>query len=149
MAESIEHYARTVEQILTEQRVLKYLKTEVPKRAVPLFRKAVKKSALGTLPKRGGLNEWVADSIVKAKTTVAGERIDIHLTGGRNSKGGRSDLKRIDAGRVRHPAWGRRTKGSWSVTTVQAGFFTTPAGDPTPWTEAADAALDQALEAIR
>lgn len=149
MAESIEHYARTVEQIITEQRVLKFLKTEVPKRAVPLFRKAVKERALDTLPKRGGLNEWVAASTVKAKTTVTGERINIHLTGGRNSQGGESDLKRIDAGRARHPTWGRRTRGSWFVTTVQSGFFTEPAADPTPWTEAADAALDQALEVIR
>lgn len=148
MAESIEHYARTVEQILREQRVLKYLQKKITKTA-PAVRKAIKAEALATLPKRGGLNEWVAAAKVKAKTTITGERINVHLSAGRDSKGGRSDLKRIDAGKVRHPAWGRRSKGSWSVTTVAPGFFTRPATDPKPWVTAADEGLDEALGAIR
>ena len=148
MAESIEHYARTVEQILAEQRVLQYLKRGLSK-ATPKVRKAIRASALATLPKRGGLNKWVAKAAVKARTTVTGDGINVHLSAGRDSARGRSDLKRIDAGRVRHPAWGRRGRGSWSVTSVEPGFFTKPATDPTPWLEAADEALDEALEAIR
>jgi hypothetical protein len=148
VAESIEHYARTVEQLIAERRVLEHLKSEM-KKPVPVVRKAVKARARATLPKRGGLNRWVAAVNVKATVSTAGDRIDIHLQGGRNSLGGRSDLKRIDAGRVRHPAWGRRGKGQWSVTSVEPGFFTKPASDPKPWTEAADVALDTALEAIR
>lgn len=148
MAESIEHYARTVEQMLAEHRVLQYLKKRL-KDPVPIVRKAVKDNALATLPKRGGLNEWVAKATVKAKTSVTGDVIDIHLSAGRNSMGARSDLKRIDAGRVRHPAWGRRGRGQWSVTSVDAGFFTKPATDPEPWVAAADAGLDEALEVIR
>lgn len=148
MAESIEHYARTVEQILIERRVLRQLKKDL-RGPVPEVTKAIQENALATLPKRGGLNVWVAASSVKATVSETAAGINVHLQASRNSKGGESDLKRIDAGRVRHPAWGRRTKGSWSVTTVEAGFFTKPATDPTPWLEAADAALDEALEAIR
>lgn len=148
MAESIEHYARTVEQILTEQRVLKQLKKDM-RGPVPEVTRAIKEHALASLPKRGRLNVWVAASKVKATVTEAGQSINVHLEASRNSKGGESDLKRIDAGRVRHPAWGRRTKGSWSVTTVEPGFFTKPASDPRPWLEAADASLDVALEEIR
>lgn len=148
MAESIEHYARTVEQILREQRILQYLKKGM-RAPVPVVRKAIRRSALDTLPKRGGLNKWVAAAAVKAKITVSGDGINIHLTAGRDSAGARSDLKRIDAGRVRHPAWGRRTKGNWSVTSVEPGFFSKPAADPQPWLDAADLALDEALEAIR
>lgn len=148
MAESIEHYARTVEQILTERRVYKQLKKDL-RGPVPEVTKAIKENALATLPKGGGLNEWVAASAVKARITESGSAINVHLEASRNSKGGESDLKRIDAGKVRHPAWGRRTKGSWSVTSVTPGFFTDPATDPEPWLEAADASLDTALEAIR
>jgi hypothetical protein len=148
VAESIEHYARSVEQILREHKVLQQLKKELRK---PIFavRKAIKANALATLPEGGGLNEWVAAAPIKAKTTFAGERITVHISAGRDSQGGRSDLKRIDAGKVRHPTWGRRTKGSWSLTTVTPGFFTKPATESKPWTDAADAALDKALEGIR
>jgi hypothetical protein len=148
MAESIEHYARTVEQILHERRVLKQLTRQVRK-PLPVVRDAIRDRALATLPKRGGLNEWVAAAVVKARISATGDGIRIHLSAGRDSARRRSDLKRIDAGRVRHPAWGRRTRGSWSVTTVEPGFFSKPASDPTPWLEAADQALDEALEAIR
>jgi hypothetical protein len=35
------------------------------------------------------------------------------------------------------------------VTSVTPEFFSKPAADPTPWTDAADQALDEALEGIR
>lgn len=148
MAESIEHYARTVEQILTEQRVLKQLRKDLRK-VGPVVRRKVRKNALATLPKRGGLNRWVAAAPVKVTFSGAGTVIIVRLLAGRSSLHGRSDLKRIDAGRVRHPAWGRRGRGDWSVTSVKPGFFTNVATDPQPWLEAADLALDDALEAIR
>jgi hypothetical protein len=148
VAESIEHYARTVEQILTERRVLRELKKGMRAPANDAL-KRIKQSALSTLPKRGGLNVWVAAAKVKASITETPGGINIHLTGSRNSLGAESDLNRIDGGKVRHPAWGRRTKGSWSVTSVAPGFFTDPATDLGPYLAAADEALDVALEAIR
>lgn len=148
VAESIEHYARTVEQMLYEHHVLKQIGKAVRK-PIPLVRKAIRDRALATLPKRGGLNRWVAAAIMKARITDTGAGVRIHLSAGRDSARRRSDLKRIDAGRVRHPAWGRRTKGSWSVTAVEPGFFSKPVADPTPWLDAADQALDEALERIR
>lgn len=148
MAESLEHYIRTVEQMIREQRVLDELKREM-RTPVPVVRKAVRARALATLPKRGGLNKWVAAIQFKATQQIAGTTVRITLKGGRNSAGGRSDIKRLDAGRTRHPSWGRRGKGQWHVTNVTPGFFTEPAKDETPWVEAADRALDRALEVIR
>jgi hypothetical protein len=148
MAESLEHYIRTVERLVLEQRVLDELKKEL-KAPVPVVRRSVKARALSSLPRRGGLNKWAAAIQFKAVQQVRGTTIRIHLTGGRNSSGGRSDIKRLDQGKARHPAWGRRGRGQWSVTAVQPGFFTQPASDPKPWIEAADVALDRALEVIR
>ena len=148
MAESIEHYARSVERILKEQRVLNHLRRELRK-PVPIVRKAIKVWSLAILPKAGGLNAWAAAIKIKFTQQVAGKTIRIHLKGGRNSQGGQSDVKALDRGRVRHPSWGRRFKGQWHSQAVSPGFFTTPATDPAPWVEAADRALDTSLEEIR
>lgn len=146
--ESLETYIRSVEQILTEQRVLNTLREELRK-PVPAVRKAIRSRALDSLPKGGGLNKWAAAIQIKATQEIAGSRITIKLTGGRNSNGGRSDIKRLDKGNARHPAWGRRGKGQWSLTLVKPGYFTEPATEAPEWVEAADRALDKALDVIR
>lgn len=144
----IKAYIAELEAFQARQRILTELRKEMAT-PVPVVRKAIRSRALDTLPKRGGLNKWVAAISVRARREVVGNSVFIHLQGGRNSAGGRSDIKRIDQGATRHPAWGRRGRGQWSVTRVTPGFFTESVKDETPWVAAADRALDRALNDIR
>jgi hypothetical protein len=134
--------------MIREQKVLHTLQVELNKPA-PIVRKAIRARALATLPAHGGLNKWAAAIQIRTQQQVRGTTIMVKLKGGRNSQGGRSDVNRLDKGKARHPAWGRRGKGQWSTTTVRPGFFSEPASDPQPWIDAADRALDKALEGIR
>lgn len=81
---------------------------------------AVRQSALDTLPKAGGLNQWVADATIKTSILTgprtAGVAIRARKTG--------HDLPRINAGVARHPVFGNRN--AWSTTYVTPGFFTKP-----------------------
>src|ERR1044072_2764056 len=75
----------------------------------PRIRAAFKAHALNTLPKRGGLNAWVAKSKVtfrrKRGALIGGMRVNV----GRNTRWGsqvRAELEGIDRGRVIHPGNG-------------------------------------------
>jgi hypothetical protein len=117
---------------------------------VPEIRRAIKARALSTLPKRGGLNKWVASVRVTSPTKINNRQVSLKLKGGRNSSGGRSDISAIDRGRVRAPAWGRKGVGSWHTQAVSAGFFTQPAAEAADKVlEAIDGAVDSALNALR
>jgi hypothetical protein len=59
-----------------------------------------------------------------------------------------SDVKRLDAGRVRHPSWGRRGPNQWHMQRVRAGYFTEPSVELEQWRAAALVAVDEALEVI-
>lgn len=148
MAESIEHYARTVEQLMAEHRILTAVEKRM-KEPIPGVRRKIRAAARATLPSGGGLNAWVAKIGITAEVRVAGSRIRVRMRGGRNSSGGRTDTAAIDRGRVRAPSWGHRTAASWHTVTVAPGFFTDPVTDLDPWIAAADRALDDALEVIR
>jgi hypothetical protein len=91
------------------------------RKAVPPIRRAVKVRAVQILPHRGGLGSWVAKARITSSIRTSGNSAGVKIKGGRNSRGGRSDLKAIDAGQVRHPTWGHRP---WSAQAVRAGFFT-------------------------
>jgi hypothetical protein len=119
------------------------------RKPVPAVRRAIKARALATLPHRGGLGAWVAASRVTTQVKLTGRSAAIRLKGGRNSSGGRSDIKAIDAGRVRAPSWGKRTPASWHAQRVPAGFFTKPVSEADQWVAAADQAVDAALEQLR
>lgn len=89
--------------------------------AVPPIRKAVKASAVATLPSRGGLGTWVAGAGVRASVRRGARSAGVSLVSGRRSQGGRSDLRRINTGRTRHPLWGNRNR--WYPQEVTPGFF--------------------------
>jgi hypothetical protein len=91
------------------------------RRAVPPIRRAVKASAVATLPSGGGLGSWVARAGVRASVRRGGRSAGIALVSGRRSQGGRSDLRRINEGRTRHPLWGNRRH--WYPQTVTPGYF--------------------------
>jgi hypothetical protein len=148
--------AISVDQLVRELRgfdrrgeVIKSMKVGIRK-PVPAVRKAIKARAKSTLPRRGGLGAWVAASRVNVEVKLTGrKRVGIRLKGGRNSKGGRSDIAAIDRGRVRAPSWGHRTAASWHSQTVPAGFFTTPAGEATQWRDAVETEVDRAFDTLR
>lgn len=129
--------------------VVKALRVAIRK-PVPQIRAAIKSAASTKLPKRGGLNRWVASTKVTASVIQKSRTVGLKLTGGRNSAGGRSDINAIDRGRVRAPAWGRKGPGQWHTQTVTAGFFTDTAADHADDVQqATTAAVDQAFDTLR
>lgn len=120
------------------------------RRPVPAVRKAIRAHAVDILPSGGGLGAWVAAARINVAVKLTGYKsVGIRLKGGRNSRGGRSDLAVIDRGRVRAPSWGRRGQGDWHVQAVTPGFFTTPAADAEQWRRAVDDAVDGTLDQLR
>jgi hypothetical protein len=148
VAISIEQFAKELRAFPERGVVTKELRKELRK-PLPAVRRAIKRRALDTLPKSGGLNAWAASTRITAKITINGKTVRVTLRGARNSVGGQSDLRALDRGRVRHPSWGRRGKGQWYTQTVTPGFFTEPATEFDEYREACLAALTRALEQIR
>jgi hypothetical protein len=129
--------------------VVKAMRTAI-RRPLPDIRKAIKKRAVDTLPKRGGLGAWVASTRVSAAVKVNSRRVQMKLKGGRNSAGGRTDVDAIDRGRVRAPAWGRKGPGQWHSQKVPDRFFKGPAADAGgDVSDAIDDAVDTALQILR
>ena len=82
---------------------------------------AVRASARANLPKRGGLNEWVAGGRYTVSVLTGPRTAGVAIRG---TKSGH-DLRTIDrTGRVRHPVYGNRS--AWATTQVQPGYFTRP-----------------------
>jgi hypothetical protein len=133
-----------------KKQVLQELKKQV-KQPLPGVQRAVKARALATLPSGGGLNAWVAKARVglafKLRSATSAQ---IQLKASRKSFKNKSDLNRIDKGRVRAPSWGYRTRASWHSQTVTPGFFSKPAADSVDEFKAvAEKAIDNATEVIR
>lgn len=80
---------------------------------------AVQASALRILPHRGGLAALVA-SKVKVQKRRGSNSINVFSTG----VAGLKELRRLDAGSVRHPVFGNR--GAWVGQAVNAKFWTRP-----------------------
>ncbi|SIQ07302.1 hypothetical protein [Micromonospora avicenniae] len=128
--------------------VLKHLRKEI-RQPLPSVRAAIKRRALDTLPRRGGLNVWVSRTKITVQTKLAGRAAGVRMKGSRKSAKDKSDLKRLDAGKVRAPSWGRRGAGAWHTQQVEPGYFTKPATEIDQWRAAANKAVDEALEVIR
>lgn len=91
------------------------------RKAVPPIRKGVKASAMATLPAGGGLGRWVGSAGIRAAVRRGPRNAGISLVSSRKSTRGKSDLRRINLGRTRHPWWGDRRH--WSPQSVPAGYF--------------------------
>lgn len=96
----------------------------------PLAEK-VRQSARDNLPKRGGLNEWVADSKISPRNSLTGKRVGMRIVATK----GKHDLEDIDKGSVRHPVFGNRRR--WAEQSVPSGFFTQPLEESAPEVQAA------------
>lgn len=120
------------------------------RKPLPKVRQEIKRHAIAILPGRGGLGQWVAKSRITAVIRYASARsAGVRLKGGRDSLAGRSDMYRMDLGRTRHPAWGRRGPGQWSNQAVPAGWFSDPVRDSDEWRAEIDKAVDDAFDKIR
>jgi hypothetical protein len=148
MSNSLDALIRDLKKFENRKEVVKQLRKQI-REPVPGVRKAIKRRALDTLPSGGGLNVWVSKVRINVRFKLTGRAAGVRLRGGRNSTGGRSDMRRIDDGRVRAPSWGRRSKGSWHTQTVPSGFFTDPAVETDEWRQACVRAVDEALDVIR
>ncbi|SCF06600.1 hypothetical protein [Micromonospora mirobrigensis] len=148
MGTSFDELIRDLRKFEGRKEVTKQLRAEIRK-PIPSVRAAIKRRALATLPKSGGLNVWVSRTKVTAKVLLTGRAAGVRLKGGRNSSGNRSDVRRIDAGKVRAPSWGRRGRDAWHSQQVPSGFFTEPATEVDQWRKACEKAVDKAVEVIR
>lgn len=118
-------------------------------RAVKPVRASIRAHALSILPAGNGLAAWVAAARITVKISYASRSAGVRLTGSRKSLRDKSDLTRIDAGRVRAPSWGRRTPGNWHTQAVTPGWFTEPASADAGFRDTVDQEVDQALGVIR
>ncbi|MFD6770885.1 hypothetical protein ACFWC6_32220 [Micromonospora chalcea] len=144
---TLDELIRDLRAFEARKEVMRQLRKEI-REPLPAVRAAVKARAVSTLPKRGGLNVWAANTRVTAAVSVSGRGVRVSLKGSRKSTKGKSDLRRLDAGRVRHPSWGRRGADQWHTQTVPDGYFTKPAAEATQWREACQQALDSAFGVI-
>jgi hypothetical protein len=145
---SIEDLLRDLRRYDDRKVLLRELRKEMRKPVPPLRRK-IKRRALAMMPRRGGLNRWVASTRITAKVQVSSRQLRVQLRGGRNSANKRSDMRAIDRGRVRHPSWGHRGRGAWHNQRVAAGYFTAPTLEYRQWRDACLRAVDGALDTIR
>jgi hypothetical protein len=144
--EDIALVARAVRRLGTDRVIVNNMAKEI-RRAVPPVRAAVRANAVAILPRRGGLGAWVAKTRVTARIRRSASNAGITFVGGKNSKGKRSDLKRMDAGQTRHPTFGHRP---WVAQSVTPGFFTHAVTEEgaTAFREAVVVAVDNAAREV-
>lgn len=83
-------------------------------------RSTVPESARATLPRRGGLGELIATEVkVTTRSSLSGSQARVRIVATENHS-----IGAIDAGRVRHPTFGK--PNSWVTQNVRPGFFSTP-----------------------
>lgn len=86
-------------------------------RATKPMRDAARHAARENLPRRGGLNEWVAASKFSTSTRT-GRDVRVAVKGNKSGH----DLRALDRGRLRHPLFGNRS--AWFTQEIRAGWFT-------------------------
>lgn len=116
---------------------------------VPAVRTKIRAAALALLPSSGGLAKFVASARINLKVKTSGRAAGVRLVGGRNSAGGRTDMRSIDRGRVRAPSWGRRARGDWHTQAVTPGYFTRTAQSEIGWSQNVGREVDRALDQLR
>lgn len=145
---SIEALVRDLRGFRNRREVIQQLRKRI-REPVPEVRRRIRAEAIEDLPHRGGLNKWVAATRLTVQIRINSRTARVSLKGGRNSARKRSDIRAIDRGRVRAPAWGHRGPGAWHSQGVAPGFFTRPAADSPSWRAAIVQAADEALDVIR
>lgn len=88
-------------------------------RASGPLKKSARQGAQQILPYRGGLADRVAGSRFTARVTKRGKGAGLQIVAT-----GRDDIAGMDAGKVRHPVFGNRSK--WVTEKITPGWFTKP-----------------------
>lgn len=148
MAINVDQFVRELRAFDGRRSVVKAMRRGLSKAARPVLRE-VRAHAVAILPSSGGLGTWVARASMTWQIRYAGRTAGIRLRGRRRSQRDRSDLERIDAGQVRHPSWGRRSRGSWHTQPVTPGWWTTPLSTNDTIEPAVTAEVDRAFDEIR
>lgn len=148
MATDIDQFVRELRGFRERKAVLKELRSGI-RRPFPAVRKAIRKNATDILPRKGGLGKWASGIRINLRIKTTARAAGVTVVGGRNSEGGRSDIRALDRGRVRAPSWGRRGKGAWHTQTVPPGFFTKPVTEAKEWHDEIDRSVDTAFDQIR
>lgn len=92
------------------------------RRATAPAKTAIPESARAKLPRRGGLNEYVATGLkVTTRTSLSGPMATVRIVA---TDPPRHDIRAMDAGLVRHPTFGNRQV--WRQQRIEPGFFTEP-----------------------
>lgn len=86
-------------------------------RATKPLKEKAKDAARSKLPRRGGLNDYVAAATIRTSSRGGGANPGVSL----KVTKGKHDLKAIDQGKVRHPVFGHGPMVTQSVT---PGWFT-------------------------
>jgi len=132
----------------TDRTIVNEMTKEI-RRQFPQVRRAIKASAKEKLPKRGGLNRWVAASSVRVSVRRGARAAGMRIVVGRNSQSGkRSDIKRLDAGTTRAPLFGNAKH--WYPHSVTPGFATTVVDTDVydEFVKGAERAVDKAVEEV-
>jgi len=131
----------------TDRTIVNEMAKEI-RRVSPDMRQAIKDSAIEHLPKRGGLNRWVAAAKVRTSIRRSPRSAGITFVVSRNSIHGKTDMDAINRGRLRHPVFGNRRK--WVVQAVEPGFGDKALQGPIAddFRDAAHKAIDKAIEAV-
>jgi hypothetical protein len=149
VAVSAEQLARELRAFDDRRALVKAMRRGLNKAAKTQVTPAIREHAVAILPKSGGLNAWVAAARVTTSIRYGSRTAGIRLRGSRKSLKNKSDLQRIDAGKVRAPTWGRRGPGFWHTQAVAPGWFTDPASKSTAFRDTVDAEVDRVLDEIR
>lgn len=88
------------------------------RRAIKPMKKEFQRGALGILPHRGGLAEWVAGSTSFRTRVNTGANPSVSIAA--SLKG--HDLEAMDNGELRHPTFGHRN--AWVSQAIRPGWWT-------------------------
>ena len=98
----------------------------------------LRKSARDVLPKKGGLNEFIATSNIVVRNSLAGNKVGTRIVA-RKAGGGKGwhDLEAFDNGSFRHPTRGRKAEAhlkriKWVQQSCTPGWFSKPLNEGAP-----------------
>lgn len=148
MAVSAEQFAAELRAFDGRRQIVKALRRGLTRAVRPVIPK-VRAHAKAILPASGGLGAWVASSRIGSRISYVGRGAGVRLSGGRKSIRDKSDLRRLDAGSVRHPTFGRRKGNAWHPQRVTPGWWSDPLSEDDQWVTAAETEVDAALDIIR
>lgn len=106
-----------------DARDLVYELRKAQRKAFQPLQKEIKAEALATLPRQGQYNAVMSKAVKVTVTTGVG-RTALTARVYAKGKGQERDVRRVNAGTLRHPLFGKR--GNWYTTRVRPGFVDRP-----------------------